>query len=104
MNKTKMIIGKKHKKCKPHKINPGAVVTEPGSSIINKTGSWRSLRPEWDKKKCTQCMSCWMYCPDCSIPVLNNKRIETDFEFCKGCGICAKECIFSSIVMIKEKK
>ena len=97
-------IKSKPKKKQELKISVGAAVLTPGSSIKHKTGDWRSMYPDWDKKKCTQCMACWMYCPDESIPVKNKKRIETDLDFCKGCGICAKECIFGAIEMKKEKK
>ena len=82
----------------------GGTITEIGSSIKNETGGWRIFRPVWNKKKCTQCMACWMYCPDCAITQKNGKRIETDFKFCKGCGICKTECIFGAIYMEKEKK
>jgi len=82
----------------------GAVVTRPGSTTDNKTGGWRALRPVWNKEKCTQCMICWMYCPDMAIPQKNGKRVETDYDFCKGCGICKKECVFGAITMEKEQK
>ena len=58
----------------------------------------------WNKKKCTQCMNCWMYCPDMAIPQKKGKRVETDFDFCKGCGICKQVCPFGAIEMEKEKK
>ncbi len=86
------------------KILPGGIITEPGSTIKNKTGGWRSLRPIWDKKKCTQCGLCWTYCPDNAIPQKNGKRLETNFDYCKGCGICAEECSVKAIKMIKEEK
>ena len=34
------------------KFNMGAVVTEPGSTIKNKTGNWRTEFPKVDEKKC----------------------------------------------------
>lgn len=89
---------------KKMKINIGAVITEPGNSLANKTGEWRTFRPEWDPKKCTQCMLCWQFCPDNTIPQKNGNRLETDLEYCKGCGICAKVCPFKAIKMIKEEK
>ena len=82
----------------------GAVITTPGNSIENKTGGWRAFRPVWNKEKCTQCMICWMHCPDMAIPQKKGKRTETNFDFCKGCGICAKECPFQAITMVKEEK
>lgn len=86
------------------KLTVGAVITEPGSTIKNKTGGWRSFKPLWHKDKCIQCMLCWMYCPDIAIPQKNGKRIETNLDYCKGCGICAKVCPVKCIEMVKEEK
>ncbi|MBW2997277.1 4Fe-4S binding protein [Candidatus Woesearchaeota archaeon] len=89
---------------KTKKLDIGAVITTPGNSDDNKTGGWRALRPVWNRKKCTQCMICWPYCPDMAIPQKDGKRLETDFDFCKGCGICKQVCPFAAITMEKEKK
>ncbi|HOD89882.1 MAG TPA: 4Fe-4S binding protein [archaeon] len=77
-----------------------------GTSIENKTGSWRTERPVWDKKKCIQCMKCYNFCPEnCILAIKKNKSIqrgETDLDFCKGCGICAEVCPTKAITMQKE--
>lgn len=78
----------------------GAVITKPGSSIENKTGGWRTLKPIRDKSKCTNCGICWQFCPEGCI----NTKFEADLKYCKGCGICAKECVFGAIEMKKEEK
>ncbi len=79
----------------------GSTVLEAGSSAKFKTGSWRSMRPKWIEENCIQCMFCWMYCPDMSVKVViekddkgeeKAKRADFDFDYCKGCGICALEC------------
>ena len=80
--------------------NMGAVITEPGNSVKNKTGGWRSLKPIKDKSKCTKCGICWQFCPENCI----NEKFEIDYKYCKGCGICAKECVFHAIRMEKEEK
>jgi pyruvate ferredoxin oxidoreductase delta subunit len=94
----------KTSKAKARKLEIGAIVTDPGSYEENKTGGWRALGAVWDEKKCTQCMICWMFCPDMAIPQKDGKRLETDFDFCKGCGICKTECPVNAIHMEKEKK
>jgi len=86
------------------KFNIAAIIDKPGSSIATKTGGWRTLKPVWHKEKCIQCMQCWIYCPDNAIPEKKGKRIETDLEFCKGCGICAQVCPVKCIEMVKEEK
>jgi len=86
------------------KITTGAVITEPGSAVKNKTGGWRSFKPVWNKKKCTQCGLCWVYCPDNSIPQSGGKRLETDLDYCKGCLICVQVCPVKAITAEKEEK
>ncbi len=83
------------------KMEPGGL-TEPASSLKNKTGSWRSMRPKWDAKKCVHCMFCAVYCPDNCILAKKGKRTETDLNYCKGCGICANVCPVNAIKMVKE--
>ena len=85
------------------RFNLGAVVTEPGSSIVNKTGGWRSHKPVVDLSKCIKCGICWMFCPDNCINIDKTGAI-IDYDFCKGCGICAKECPVKCIKMVKEEK
>ena len=67
-------------------------VFEAGNSVEYITGTWRTLRPVRDTEACTHCMLCWVYCPDSIILVENSKVIGFDYDHCKGCGICAREC------------
>ena len=85
------------------KFNVGAVIEEAGSTIKNKTGSWRTEKPIVDKAKCTGDAICWLYCPDNAIKVVNGKAV-VDYDFCKGCGLCAIECPAKAIKMVKEEK
>lgn len=89
------------------KVPIGAIITEPGSSKNNKTGGWRSLRPVIDMNKCTQCLMCWISCPDNSIiadPETGKITGGIDTDFCKGCGVCASVCPVKAIEMVPEKK
>lgn len=83
-------------------IKPGIIV-EPGSSLNNKTGNWKTFEPLVDFKKCIHCMRCVMYCPDICIPTKNDKRLDTNMDYCKGCGICAEVCPVKAINMVKKK-
>jgi pyruvate ferredoxin oxidoreductase delta subunit len=80
----------------------GAVCLEPGNSVKYSTGGWRSNRPIWDQDKCSNCMLCWVHCPDSSILVEDEKMIGIDYDHCKGCGVCAKECRFDALEMVLE--
>ncbi len=80
----------------------GAVIPEAGNSEDYVTGGWRSKRPVRDDVKCTQCLLCWIVCPDSSIRVGDEKVTTFDLEHCKGCGICANVCPVDAIEMVPE--
>jgi NADPH-dependent glutamate synthase beta subunit-like oxidoreductase len=52
---------------------------------------------------CFNCGNCHMYCPDCAVKVSTAGGYEFDYDFCKGCGLCAKECPCHYIQMTLEK-
>ncbi|MDI6752330.1 MAG: 4Fe-4S binding protein [bacterium] len=89
-----------------HELPEAGLIIEPGSAAKYKTGSWRSRRPIWDKDKCTSCLSCWIYCPDSSIKIENQKVMGINLDYCKGCGICARVCPpkVSAIKMNEERR
>ena len=67
------------------------------------TGDWRTFKPVRDPEKCTKCLLCPMICPDSSITWnKTTEDIEFDYDFCKGCGICANECPADAIEMVRE--
>ncbi|MFA6295958.1 MAG: 4Fe-4S binding protein [Patescibacteria group bacterium] len=80
-------------------LHIGAKIIEPGSSISNKTGSWKLQIPIVDRKKCQNCLQCVQYCPENCIKAKDDKLDYIDLNYCKGCGICAHECPNKSIIM-----
>jgi len=78
----------------------GAVIKDSGNSKQFKTGGWRTFRPVRDEEKCSQCLICYVFCPDSSITTGNDKITGIDLDFCKGCGICAEECPRDAIQMV----
>lgn len=80
----------------------GAVIPSSGNSEEYVTGGWRSERPYRDDAKCTQCLLCWVFCPDSSVKVQDEKVYDFDYDHCKGCGICAHECPSDAIEMVPE--
>ena len=92
------------KNWKPADHPLGATIPAGGTAREYKTGGWRSERPKWHEDKCTHCMICWVFCPDSSIMVENEKMYDIDYDHCKGCGICAQECPKDAIDMEPEEK
>ena len=71
--------------------------------LVTANSGWRSIRPVINSEKCIGCEQCYLYCPDGVISV-NEGRAEIDYDFCKGCGICAKICRIGAIGMEAERK
>jgi NADPH-dependent glutamate synthase beta subunit-like oxidoreductase len=54
--------------------------------------------------ECFNCGNCFMYCPDNAVKISPKTGLyEFDLDFCKGCGLCAKECPCHYIQMTLEK-
>ncbi len=81
-------------------------ILEAGTAEAFETGDWRSFKPVWHPDRCIQCFICWIYCPDSSIIIKDEKVAGIDYKHCKGCGICAKECPpkANAITMEKEER
>lgn len=79
-----------------------APVSRPATTKMAKTGSWRDFRPMVDQSKCIKCLRCWIFCPDACIERAEDDSISVNYDFCKGCGVCANECPARAIVMIRE--
>jgi 2-oxoacid:acceptor oxidoreductase delta subunit (pyruvate/2-ketoisovalerate family) len=53
---------------------------------------------------CFECDNCFGVCPDNAVRKLGpGERYEFDYDFCKGCGICVKECPCGAIEMVPER-
>jgi 2-oxoacid:acceptor oxidoreductase delta subunit (pyruvate/2-ketoisovalerate family) len=61
---------------------------------------WRSKLPICDMTKCDcgECLSAY-FCPEGAIS-WEDDVIHFDYNFCKTCGTCAAECVFSTITMV----
>jgi len=82
----------------------GGMIVEAGNAVEYLTGGWRAFRPVLDSEKCINCLICWIYCPDTSIFVEEEKMRGFDLDHCKGCGICSSVCPVDAIEMVEEAK
>uniref|UniRef100_A0A7C4B8I9 Pyruvate synthase subunit PorD n=1 Tax=Thermofilum pendens TaxID=2269 RepID=A0A7C4B8I9_THEPE len=80
----------------------GNVIPLPMTSLSYKTGNWRALRPELHKEKCVKCLLCWVHCPEPAIHRHEDDSVSINYDFCKGCGICANVCPMHAIEMVME--
>ncbi|HNS32155.1 MAG TPA: 4Fe-4S binding protein [bacterium] len=83
---------------------PEGDILEGSSSLKFKTGNWRTLKPIHIPEKCIHCLFCWIACPDSAIVVNKEtgKFERFNYDYCKGCGICAYECPKDAIKMVNE--
>ena len=52
---------------------------------------------------CFECDNCYGVCPDNAVVKLGpGKRFAVNYDYCKGCGLCASECPCGAIAMTPE--
>lgn len=74
--------------------------------VASKTGVWRDVRPDVNLEECVFCGTCRKHCPADVVTVEKegaNKGVHFDWDYCKGCGICANVCPKKCISMIPEE-
>ncbi len=61
--------------------------------------AWRTQLPVCNQKKCTciECLAAY-FCPEGAIS-WKDEVYTVDYEYCKGCGTCARECTEDAITM-----
>jgi 2-oxoacid:acceptor oxidoreductase delta subunit (pyruvate/2-ketoisovalerate family) len=53
---------------------------------------------------CFECDNCYGVCPDNAVIKLGpGQRFKFNYDYCKGCGICAQECPCGAIAMVAEE-
>ena len=75
---------------------------QPLISYSRNVSDWRVVRPVVDEAKCVGCKRCWVYCPETAVSMVDGKA-EINYDYCKGCGICAEECLVGAVKMEREE-
>ena len=106
-NGTPRIIPTLHETCLDPAVFARTTCFEAGH-LVSKNAGWRSVRPVLDEVACARCLLCYMQCPDGTIYKVADEdarggiRLAVDYDFCKGCGVCAKACRCGAISMVPE--
>jgi 2-oxoacid:acceptor oxidoreductase delta subunit (pyruvate/2-ketoisovalerate family) len=50
---------------------------------------------------CNSCRNCDLFCPDLAV-LIRGKGPEINYDHCKGCGICVKECPRGALALADE--
>lgn len=74
-----------------------------GTTVLNKTGGWRTFKPVINHDLCNRCKICSDFCVDGIVYRVKGEPIVIDYDYCKGCGICANECPLNAIEMVREE-
>ncbi len=69
--------------------------------LVSINAGWRTEKPVVNGERCIGCFYCYLCCPEGVIFKVENK-IDIDFDYCKGCGICARVCKKNAIKMERE--
>ena len=83
------------------------LITKPNTTLSNKTGPWRTQKPETDYNKCISCGLCSKICPEACIEMkatrgFSKPKPKTNYDYCKGCALCVHECPVKAIKMVND--
>ena len=94
----------------PKTVRPTLDVVRRQSTFDEVVGSLDESNALYEARRCLscgncfECDNCYGVCPDNAVIKLGpGKRFEFNYDYCKGCGLCAAECPCGAIQMVPEK-
>jgi 2-oxoacid:acceptor oxidoreductase delta subunit (pyruvate/2-ketoisovalerate family) len=111
----------KHELASPEKLNPwyysdAPKTVQPMLDIVRRQSTFDEVVAGLDESNalfearrclscgnCFECDNCYGVCPDNAVIKLGpGKRFQFNYDYCKGCGLCAAECPCGAIDMVPE--
>ncbi len=93
----------------PHTLRPTLDIIRRQSTFDEVQGGLDEGNAQFEARRCLscgncfECDNCYGVCPDNAVIKLGpGKRFEFNYEYCKGCGVCASECPCGAIKMVPE--
>jgi len=94
----------------PATVQPQLEVARRGSTFDEVVGGLDDSNALYEARRCMSCGNCFScdncygVCPDNAVIKLGQpgELYEIDLDFCKGCGLCVKECPCGAIEMVPE--
>ena len=113
--------GEKHELAEFEKLNPwyysdAPKTVRPLLELIRRQSTFDEVQGGLDEKNalfearrclscgnCFECDNCYGVCPDNAVIKLGpGQRFAFNYDYCKGCGLCAAECPCGAIEMVAE--
>jgi 2-oxoacid:acceptor oxidoreductase delta subunit (pyruvate/2-ketoisovalerate family) len=93
----------------PHTLRPQLEMARRTSSFDEVQGGLTEDNALFEARRCLscgncfECDNCYGVCPDNAVIKLGpGKSFAFNYDYCKGCGICAAECPCGAIDMVAE--
>jgi 2-oxoacid:acceptor oxidoreductase delta subunit (pyruvate/2-ketoisovalerate family) len=78
-------------------------IKETNKKEIEKTEKIKRIFiPKIILNKCTKCNACWIFCPHGAISLNEKGEPVINYDLCRGCLICLRECPESAIEEERE--
>lgn len=94
----------------PHVVRPTLDILRRQSTFEEVVGGLDESNALFEARRCLscgncfECDNCYGVCPDNAVIKLGpGKRFEFNYDYCKGCGVCAAECPCGAIKMVPEE-
>ncbi|MEW6163444.1 MAG: NAD(P)-binding protein [Pseudomonadota bacterium] len=94
----------------PHVVRPTLDILRRQSTFEEVVGGLDESNALFEARRCLscgncfECDNCYGVCPDNAVIKLGpGKRFQFNYDYCKGCGVCAAECPCGAIKMVPEE-